>query len=170
MSVATSTTIVGVFTDRTQADRAVDALRDAGFTNSHIGVASRDQGSSINRTGAATDEGHAGTGAVSGAAVGAGLGGLVGLGVLSGVIPVIGPAIAAGTLGIILSNAAGGAAIAGLAGALMGWGVPEEDAKYYEGEFSSGRIIVTVSADERANEARAILRRFGATGRDRTSL
>ena len=81
---------------------------------------------------------------------------------LSGVIPVIGPAIAGGTLGILLSNAAAGAAAAGLAGALIGSGIPEEDARYYHGEFEAGRTIVTVKADGRYDEATAILRRNGA--------
>ena len=49
---------------------------------------------------------------------------------MAGVILVIGPIMALGTLGTILTNAAGGAAIAGLTGALIGWGIPEEDAKY----------------------------------------
>jgi hypothetical protein len=77
------------------------------------------------------------------------------------VIPVVGPAIAAGTLGVVLSNAAAGAGIAGLVGALVGAGIPEHEAKYYQGELQSGRSIVTVKADSRANEAIAILRRCG---------
>src|ERR687898_843652 len=82
--------------------------------------------------------------------------------VLAGVIPIVGPAIAGGTLGIILSNAAAGAAAAGLAGALIGYGIPEEEAKYYHGEFEAGRTIVTVQADGRYDEAYAILKRYGA--------
>ena len=87
---------------------------------------------------------------------------LAGLGVLSGVIPVIGPAIAAGTLGIILTNAAAGAGIGGLVGALAGAGIPEDEAHYYQGEFEAGRTIVTVEAGGRADEARAILYRYDA--------
>ena len=102
----------------------------------------------------------AGTGAVTGALAGLGLGALAGLGVLSGVIPVIGPAIAGGTLGVILSNAAAGAGIGGLVGALVGAGIPEDEAHYYQGEFEAGRTIVTVQADGRADEARAILGRY----------
>ena len=67
-----------------------------------------------------------------------------------------------GTLGVILSNAAAGACIAGLVGALVGAGIPEDEAKYYHGEFEAGRTIVTVSAGSRYDEAAAILRRFGA--------
>ena len=113
-------------------------------------------------TKADADASHAGSGAVAGALTGLGLGTLAGLGVLAGVIPVVGPAIAAGTLGVILSNAAAGAGIAGLIGALIGAGVPEHEAKYYHEEFEAGRTIVTVTADGRADEATAVLRRHGA--------
>jgi len=123
---------------------------EAGTTDASTGTATGEEGS------------HAGSGAVTGALTGLGLGALAGLGVLSGVIPVIGPAIAAGTLGVILSNAALGAGIAGLVGALIGAGIPEEEANYYQGEFEAGRTIVTVKADGRADEATAILRRHGA--------
>jgi len=156
-------TVVGVFEDRHHADKAVADLQQAGFRSDQIGVAMRHTGElgDTTTTGEATDS-HAGTGAVAGAVAGLGLGALAGLGVLSGVIPVIGPAIAAGTLGVILSNAAAGAGIAGLVGALIGAGVPEEEAKYYHSEFEAGRTIVTVKADGRYDEAMAILRRHGA--------
>ena len=77
----------------------------------------------------------------------------------------IGPAIAAGTLGVILTNAAGGAAIAGVAGALTGLGLSEEEAHQYEGEVRSGRHLVTVRTEDRFEEARDVLRRFGAIDR-----
>ena len=99
---------------------------------------------------------------MAGVLTGLGLGALAGLGVLSGVIPVVGPAIAGGTLGVILSNAAVGAGVGGLVGALVGAGIPEHEAQYYQGEFESGRTIVTVQADGRADEAMAILRRYGS--------
>jgi hypothetical protein len=157
-------TVVGVFEDRQQADRAVDELRRAGFRDDQIGVAMRyDEGVLEGESPADSTEGsHAGSGAVTGALAGLGLGALAGLGVLSGVIPVIGPAIAAGTLGIILTNAAAGAGIGGLVGALAGAGIPEDEAHYYQGEFESGRTIVTVQAEGRADDARAILRRYDA--------
>jgi len=153
-------TVVGVFTDRTEADRAITDLRKAGFTNEQIGLAGRHiEGSQVAGTEEGTDWE---TGAVTGLLAGAGLGGLVGLGIMAGVIPAIGPVIAGGTLAAILANAAGGAAIGGLAGALVGAGIPEEEAKYYQSEFEAGQYIVTVKADGRADEALAILRRHGA--------
>jgi uncharacterized protein (TIGR02271 family) len=152
-------TVVGVFEDRADADRAVAELKKAGFRDDQIGVAMRHvQGTAdADATGTYAEEGT-----IAGVLTGLGLGALAGLGVLSGVVPVIGPAIAAGTLGVILSNAAAGAAVAGLAGALIGYGIPEEEAKYYHGEFEAGRTIVTVHADGRSTEATAILRRHGA--------
>ena len=162
---AQQSTIVGVFDDRLQADRAVDELRRAEFRDDQIGVAMRyDTGSATAETvdTTAADETAAGTGAITGALTGLGLGALAGFGVLSGVIPVIGPAIAGGTLGVILSNAAVGAGVGGLVGALIGAGIPEDEAQYYQGEFESGRTIVTVRADGRGDDAMAVLRRYGA--------
>lgn len=155
-------TIIGVFETRTQADRAVDELRRAGFREDQIGVASRDDEVRTTETVDDATDSEAGTGALTGAIAGAGLGALAGLGILAGVIPVIGPAIAGGTLGILLSNAAAGAGIAGVAGALIGAGIPEEEAGYYENELKTGRTLVTVKADGRISEASSILRSHGA--------
>ena len=159
MATTTSTSVVGVFNSRAEADRAVDELRRMGYSNDQIGVVARDEQGQTTVEGKDT---YMEEGAAGGLAAGAAAGGLIGLGVLSGVIPVIGPAIAAGTLGVILSNAAAGAAVAGLAGALIGWGIPEDEAKYYEGELKSGRYLVTVNADDRADDTWKTLHRHGA--------
>jgi len=163
MAAVQRTTVVGVFTDRKHADKAITELHKAGFTESQIGVAMRHDESfgSTNDLTTAEDS-HAGSGALTGALTGIGLGALAGLGVLAGVIPVIGPAIAGGTLGVLFSNAAVGAGIAGLTGALVGAGIPEEEAHYYQSELESGRTIVTVQAAGKVDEASAILRRNGA--------
>jgi len=162
-AAAQRSTVVGVFEDRHQADKAVGELLKAGFRQNQIGLAMRHAEEAAGETTPADAEGsHAGSGAIAGVLTGLGLGTLAGLGVLAGVIPVVGPAITAGTLGIILSNAAAGAGIAGLVGALVGAGVPEHEAKYYHEEFEAGRTIVTVAADGRADEATAVLRRHGA--------
>lgn len=175
MQSTLGTTVVGVFTNRSQADKAVEALYQAGFGSSNIGMVIRDSAigdtATVKSTGRSTDKATAeaentGTGAATGAVAGAGVGALVGWGVLTGAIPVIGPALMAGTLGVIASNALGGAGIAGLVGALTGWGVTEDHAKHYESEVASGRAIVTVTAEDRCDEARAILRQYGATSKD----
>lgn len=160
MKTIKRSTVVGVFEDKIHADQAVSELRAAGFRDDQIGVAMRHELAADSTV--ADDNSQAETGAVAGALTGLGLGALAGLGVLSGVIPVVGPALAAGTMGVILSNAAAGAGIAGLVGALIGSGIPEHEAKYYQNEFEAGRTIVTVNAEGRMDEAESILRRYGA--------
>src|SRR5512143_3925385 len=162
MTTEQRSTVVGVFEDRRQADEAITELRQAGFREDQIGVATRQAEGETPGATTAEEGSRAGVGAIAGVLAGAGLGGLVGLGVLAGVIPVIGPVIAGGTLATILANAAGGAAIGGLVGALAGAGIPEEEARYYQGELEAGRTIVTVQADGRYDEAVTILRRHGA--------
>src|SRR4051812_34479243 len=147
MAIQQRSTVVGVFEDRNHADQAVSELRRAGFRDDQIGVAMRHAEGTDAASTTDADSSDSASGAVTGALTGLGLGALAGLGVLAGVIPVVGPAIAGGTLGVILSNAAAGAAVAGLAGALIGYGIPEEEAKYYHSEFEAGRTIVTVQAN-----------------------
>jgi hypothetical protein len=162
MKTQQRSTVVGVFEDRHHANQAITELHQAGFTQAQIGVAMR-HAEGIGDAADTDHDSHAASGALTGALTGLGLGALAGLGVLAGVIPVVGPAIAAGTLGVILSNAAAGAGIAGLVGALVGAGIPEQEAQYYQDEFAAGRVIVTVHAANRADEAVAILRRHGAS-------
>lgn len=166
MVAARRSPVIGVFDEPLRADQAVAELRNSRFGESQIGIAMRYPGE-----GTVVEEGmripddpdsKAEKGGAIGLLTGAGLGALAGLGVLSGVVPVIGPALAGGTLGVILSNTALGAGVAGLTGTLIGWGIPEEEAKYYHNEWESGRTIVTVEAGERWNEAQAILRKHGA--------
>jgi len=154
--MATKTgTVVGVFHDRDQARQAVSQLRRAGFRDDQIGVLARD--ASDREKGDDAGGSHAEEGAIAGLAGGAGLGALWGLGIAAGILPAIGPVIAGGTLAAILASAAAGAAAAGIAGALIGAGIPEEEAKEYEREFNAGRTLVTVKANGREAEARAIL-------------
>jgi hypothetical protein len=150
------TTAIAIFDDRVQAQQAIARLKAVGFTEREIGVTARDTDASDL---GATDgkKTHAKEGAIAGVAAGAGVGALWGLGILAGVLPGIGTAIAGGTLAAILSSAAAGAATAGLAGTLIGLGIPEEEAKYYDREFQAGRIVVTVDAGSRLQEAQSIL-------------
>ena len=161
MKTQPASTVVGVFEDRTHANQAITELHSAGFGRDQIGVAMQ-HANGMTDDEVAENDTHAGSGALTGALTGLGLGALAGLGVLAGVVPVVGPAIAAGTLGVILSNAAAGAGIAGLVGALVGAGIPENEAKFYQGELEAGRAIVTVSAGPRSAEATRILRQYGA--------
>ncbi|HET7133014.1 MAG TPA: YsnF/AvaK domain-containing protein [Gammaproteobacteria bacterium] len=151
---------IGIFDDRGRAQHAIAELKQAGFTDSEIGVTARgaDGDGELRDARGGT---HAKEGAAAGIATGAGVGALWGLGVLAGVVPGIGTAIAGGTLAALVSSAAAGAATAGLAGALIGLGFREDEAKYYDEQFRAGRSVVTVRANGRAGEAGSILRRNG---------
>lgn len=155
----TRTTAVGVFEDRTQAQRVIQELKRVGFTESQIGMTGRHD---VDAAVGEDVETYAAEGGMTGLAAGAGVGALWGLGIVAGLLPAIGPAIAGGTLAAILSSAAAGAAAAGLAGTLIGLGIPKDEAEYYEEELKAGRFVVTVHAGDRYDEAVAILRQFGS--------
>ncbi len=156
------TTQVGVFATREAAERTVADLRAAGYRDDQIGLVYKDEKGHTTRTDGAGE--GAAIGAATGAVAGAAVGAAVGAGVVAGVIPVIGPVFALGTLGTVLLNAAGGATVAGLAGALVGWGVAEDDAQYYENEVNAGRYLVTVECG-RGGDARDVLGRYGGYSR-----
>lgn len=84
------------------------------------------------------------TGASVGGVVGGGLGWLVGAGVLA--IPGLGPFIAAGPILAALGGVATGATLGGLTGALVGMGIPEYEAKQYQGKIQQGNILISVHA------------------------
>jgi len=159
MATTKKAAVVGVFENREEAQRAVQELKRLGFRDDQIGVAHKDS-NIAGRDADGENDSYAGTGALAGVATGAGVGALWGLGIAAGILPAIGPVIAGGTLAAILASAATGAAAAGIVGALVGMGVPEEEAKYYESELHAGRVVVTVMADSRNQEARTVLDRF----------
>jgi hypothetical protein len=151
-------TAVGVFTDRTHAENAVEELRRRGFAEDQIGFLTPDAPAGMEAPPLPTPGTKAEEGAATGAAAGAALGGLVGAALASAVIPGVGPVIAGGLLAGALAGAVTGLAGGGILGALIGLQVPEEEARHYEREFHSGRTLVTVRANGRFDEAIAILR------------
>jgi hypothetical protein len=165
-------TIVGLFRNASDADLAVQALRDAGFTNANISVLARDEVLSDYED-VGPGEGAA-VGAAGGAVVGGITGLLMGLGALA--IPGIGPAIAAGTIATALGSAAAGTAVGavtgavtgGLVAALVDMGVPEEDANFYAEGVKRGGVLVTVQTDDtQARAVESIMNRFNALEVDR---
>ena len=147
-----------------QASNIVDSLRTAGFSNNDISVLLPDKSSTrefAHEKGTKAPEGAV-TGASTGGLLGGALGWLVGIGALA--IPGLGPFIAAGPIMAALSGAAVGATAGGLVGALVGMGIPEYEAKRYEGRVRKGSILLSVHADdgEWANRARQVLEQSGA--------
>ena len=152
--------VVALFEERSEAEDAIRDLKNAGFTNEQIGVATQGR----IEAGEAPSEGSAvglAEGAAAGALTGGVIGGLVGL-VSSLLIPGVGPLVVGGILASALMGMGVGAATGGLIGALVGMGVPEEDAKYFDAGLREGRTLVTVSHTDEASEALGILERHGA--------
>jgi hypothetical protein len=142
-------TVVGLFRNQADAERAIRDLKDAGIEESRIGVAMLDRHGQ-------RDLGEDTAGGILGGVVGL----LTGVGALA--IPGVGPIIAGGALASTLTGAGIGAAAGGLIAALATMGVPEEDARFFEMGLRRGSVLVTATAGSRAPEAREILRASGA--------
>jgi hypothetical protein len=156
--------IVGLVSTYAAAEQTVAELKRSGFTADDVSVLFPD-------TRGTRDFAYENnTKSPEGAAVGAGLGGALGgtIGLLAGVgalaIPGLGAFIAAGPLMAALSGAAAGGAVGGLTGALVGMGIPEVEAKAYEGKVKNGGILVSVHTEDQHARARAkeVLVRAGA--------
>src|SRR5438270_7223663 len=159
-----NTAVFGLYPNRVEVETAVDALRREGFRNTDISVLfPENEGTKdfAHEKNTKAPEG-ATTGAASGAVLGGGLGWLVGIGALA--IPGLGPFVAAGPIMAALAGAGAGGAVGGLTGALIGMGIPEYEAKRYEGRVKDGGILLSVHSDDSqwTKKAKEILERTGA--------
>jgi hypothetical protein len=138
-----------------QAEAIVSQLQTAGFTPNDISVLFPDKQGT--KDFAHEDNTKAPEGAVAGAGTGGVLGGTLGL--LAGIgalaIPGLGPFIAAGPLMAALSGAALGAGVGGLTGALIGMGIPEIEARKYEGKIKGGNLLIAVHVETPEQRKRA---------------
>ena len=158
------TAVFGIYPTAAHAERAVDELVAAGFPSADISVLLQDQRGT--RDFAHTKETKAPEGTTTGAATGGVIGGT--LGVLAGIgalaIPGVGPFIAAGPMMGGLAGLGVGGAVGGLIGALVGMGIPEYEAKRYEGRLKKGGVLLSVHCDtsEEIAAAKEILKATGA--------
>lgn len=162
--MAKNTAVFGIYRDQAMLENAVDTLREEGFRNTDISVLfPENEGTKdfAHEKNTKAPEGVA-TGATSGAVIGGGLGWLVGIGALA--IPGLGPFIAAGPIVAMLAGAGAGSVVGGLTGALIGMGIPEYEAKRYEGRIKDGGILLSVHSDDSdwTKKAKEILERTGA--------
>jgi len=162
-------TVVGVFSTESEAERAVRALRDSGFTEQEISIVAKDRGQG-------KDGGNRGGGGMGrngnqttmrqdnisdGMTSGAAWGGLAGLALGAGAIavPGLGPIVAAGPIAAALTGAATG----GLAGGLLDWGIPETRGRQLQEEVRQGKILAVLRcSDTKVDRASTILRENGA--------
>jgi hypothetical protein len=159
-----NTSVFGIYRDRLQVEQGVDALIDQGFRSEDVSVLLPDNVGTKDFA----HEKH--TKAPEGAATGAGAGAVVGgtLGLLAGIgslaIPGVGPFIAAGPILGALGGIGTGGVVGGFIGALVGMGIPEYEAKRYEGLIKEGGMLLSVHCDNSdwVKRAKIVLERTGA--------
>jgi hypothetical protein len=156
--------VFGIYATPGTAEAAVDHLLANGFTNSAISVLLPDDESTrafAHEKSTKAPEGTA-TGVTTGGVIGGTLGLLAGIGVLA--IPGVGPLIAAGPIVATLAGLGAGGAVGGIVGALVGMGIPEYEAKRYEGAVKGGGTLLSVHCDtsEQVDAAKMSLKDTGA--------
>lgn len=159
-----NTAVYGIYRNRADAESAVDRLLEAGFRNEDISVLLQDNTGTkdfAHEKHTKAPEGTA-TGVVAGGAIGGTLGLLAGIGALA--IPGVGPFIAAGPIMGALAGIGSGGVVGGIVGALVGMGIPEFEAKRYEGRIKEGGILLSVHCDnsEWVGKAKDLLKHTGA--------
>jgi hypothetical protein len=147
--------VIGITKTLVEAESVVDALKVIGFPNSEISVLLPDKQGTKDFAHENTTKAPEGavTGASTGGAIGGVLGWLAGIGSLA--IPGAGPFIAAGPIMAALSGVAAGAALGGVTGALVGMGIPEYEAKMYDGKIRDGNILIAAHSEDKEMLKRA---------------
>ena len=158
-----NTAAFGIFPSRNAAEIAVDKLHAAGFSHDDVSVLMADKQGSKDFANEKNTKAPEGTtaGVLGGGTIGGTLGLLAGLGALA--IPGVGPLIAAGPIMGALAGLGIGGAVGGLVGALVGMGIPEYEAKRYEGRVNDGGILVSVHCEssEEISRAKDVLKAAG---------
>jgi hypothetical protein len=159
-----NTAVFGIYKGVSQAEQAVDRIAAAGFSSNDISVLLPDNQSSkefAHEKNTKAPEGTT-TGVTAGGAIGGTIGLLAGIGALA--IPGVGPFIAAGPIMGALAGLGVGGAVGGLIGALVGLGIPEYEAKRYEGRIKDGGVLLSVHCDtsDEITRAKELLTQTGA--------
>src|SRR6202795_4550239 len=139
--------VFGIYPSYTAVESGVDGLKAAGFSNRDISVLFPQSAGTkefAHEKGTKAPEG-ATAGAGTGVVLGGAMGWLMGVGALA--IPGLGPFIAAGPIMATLAGAGVGGAVGGVTGALIGMGIPEYEAKRYEGRVKDGGILISIHCE-----------------------
>jgi hypothetical protein len=163
--------IICISSDLAKTEKLVQSLKNAGFTSDDISVlmpdiyGAQELGYELHSK---APEGVS-AGASAGAIVGGALGYLAGVGAI--LIPGAGPFIVAGPMVAALSGVAIGGTVGGVSGGLVGFGIPEYEAKKYERKVRSGSTLIAVHVDTEkdARTAEETLKNAGAVNIHRTS-
>jgi hypothetical protein len=158
-----NTVVYGICGNRETAENAVDQLIANGFRSEDISVLLQDNVGTKDFAHEKATKAPEGTaaGAVTGGVIGGTLGLLAGIGALA--IPGLGPFIAAGPIMGALAGLGSGGVVGGIIGALVGMGIPEYEAKRYEGRIKNGGILISVHCDNSdwVSKAKDVLKQSG---------
>ena len=152
-------TAIGVFTDNLQAERGIEELRKAGFTDQQVGYVTRNGGSEEMPVGEASNAAIVRTTA---GIIGGGVIGSMTVAAVALLLPGVGSVITGGMLAVALGAAVLGAVTGGLVSTLIDMGIPEDEALYYQQELAKGRTLVTVKTGGRYQDAVIVLRQSRA--------
>jgi len=163
-SMSKNTAVFGIYRHREDLEEGVMDLKTSGFRNTDISVLYPENAGNkdlAHERSSKAPEGIA-AGAGTGALIGGTLGWLAGVGALA--IPGVGPFVAAGPIMAALAGLGVGSTVGGLTGAMIGAGIPEYEAKRYEGRIKSGGLLLSVHCDDShwTKLAKSILERTGA--------
>jgi hypothetical protein len=166
-----NTAVFGIYPSYANVESGVAGLKESGFSNRDISVLFPQSAGSrdfAHEKGTKAPEG-ATAGAGTGVVLGGTMGWLLGVGALA--IPGLGPFIAAGPIMAALAGAGVGGAVGGVTGALVGMGIPEYEAKRYEGRVKDGGILLSVHCDSSdwTKRAKLVLEETGAQDISSTS-
>lgn len=148
--------VLGLYNSVLDCEEAILSFKDAGFSNSDISALFPNGDKTrefAHEKSTKAPEGVAAGGA-TGAFIGGAFGWLAGIGTLA--IPGIGPFIAAGPIMSLLAGAGIGTALGALSGALIGMGIPEYEAKRYEGRVKEGKVLMSVHCSTPYAKAKAL--------------
>lgn len=163
--------VFGIYPHRASFEYAHRALEEAGFRDTDISVLLQENPGTKDLATEKTTKAPEGaaTGAGSGAIIGGALAWLAATGVLG--VPGLGPFIIAGPVIATLAGIGIGGTLGGLAGALLGLGIPEYEAKRYQGRIENGGILLSVHCDnpQWVNKAKQLLSSTGAEDISSTS-
>lgn len=157
----------GVFSNVQDAQGALEELKASDFPMSQVSVINRHVESTGAKPGTKAQD-ATNIGAIAGGTVGGVLGLTVGLGTLAA-IPGIGPIMligaAATALATTVTSGVIGATAGGLMGAMVGYGIPEDQAGYYERSIQRGDYFVILDGTEaEVRVAEAICSRWNIQG------
>lgn len=152
--------ITGLFKDQNSAENAYKSAAEMGYTHDEINVVMSEETRERYYGKDATLETEVGNKAAEGAAIGGAIGGTIGA--IAAAIAAVGTnlilpglgLVIAGPLAAAVAGAGAGGVTAGIVGALIGWGIPEDRLKEYEDGLNDGGILIGVKPRSDADAQR----------------